>query len=393
MPDKLKDLALGKSGSLSSIEDLMQKLQSEEKFKLRLPAKLNSRGALGIEAAVIQLLGTWLKSGNYQKIFHTYQDATTEDFAKLCSSIYGIAALSLVDEVWDKIKVKQPRSMVLHEAKTIVENIRSRDFSKSFKSRYFGIPCITKPEYDREFHMPVYNNNNVIEGDAFYNLMKQIMSDTINGDTRFNRLENKIGLQDLSDLLWELFKNTHDHGRCDDDGDELDLNFRSLIIQQLDITPKYLTQWCGDSPTTAQLNFCQHLPKSPYYDDTPETDKYHILDISITDLGAGFLNLASDKANKEDPKKVLLKCLESGWSRLQSRSRGDGLTKVLEKVNRYKGWLRIRTGNLLLEKSFTNENNYQISESDITVLSNFVVGTTVHISIPLQIELATEGNS
>lgn len=387
----LKTLSYGKSESLSSIEDLIQKVQGKEKYKLRLPSKLYSLGALGVEASVLQLLGTWLKSGDYPKIFHSHQQPTPEDFSKLCTSIYGIAALSLVDEVWDTTKVKQPRSMVLNEAKLIVENIRNKKFSTSFKSRYFGIPCIKKPTYDREFEMPIYNNNQVIEGGAFYNLVSKIMEDTISGKMRFNRLDQNIGLQDLSDLLWELFKNTHDHGRCNVGGDDLELNFRSLIIQQQDISRKYLDEWCGEKPSQAQLDFCEHLPKSSFYDGTPESDKYHILDVSVTDFGEGFIELAMNKAKGKNPEDVLLKCLESGWSRLSNRTRGDGLTKVLEKVNRYKGWLRIRTGNLLLEKAFTGNQNVQITHSDIKVLNHSVVGTSVHISIPLQPETTTEG--
>lgn len=392
MPVKSKTLPYGKSESLNSIEDYIQKVQDGNEYKIRLPAKLNSLGALGIEASTLQLLGTWLKSGNYKKVFHSYQQATPEDFSKLCTSIYGIAALSLSDEVWDTTKVKQPRPLVLDKAKEIVEKIRNKSFEDNFKSRYFGIPCIKKPTYDREFEMPIYNNNKVIEGGAFYNLVKKIMEDTISGKMRFNRLDQNIGLQDLSDLLWELFKNTHDHGRCNVGGDDLELNFRSLIIQQQDISRKYLDEWCGENPTQAQLDFCEHLPKSAFYDGTPETDKYHILDISVTDFGEGFVELAMNKAKGKTPEDVLLKCLESGWSRLNNRTRGDGLTKVLEKVNRYKGWLRIRTGNLLLEKAFTGDHNVQIKHSDIKVLKHSVVGTSVHISIPLQSDNTSEGS-
>jgi len=391
MSVQLKTLSFGKNESLSTIEDLIQQVQNGDQYKLRLPAKLNSIGALGVEASTIQLLGTWLKFGDYKKVFHSHQDPTIEDFSSLCTSIYGIAALSLSEEVWDKTKIKQPRSMVLSEAKMIVEKIRNKEFASSFRSRYFGIPCIKKPTYDREFDMPIYNNNEVIAGDAFYNLMKKIIEDTINGEARFKRLDNNIGLKDLSDLLWELFKNTHDHGRCDKEGNDLDLNFRSLIIQQQDVSKKYLEEWCGEMPSPAQVSFCNSLPAPRNYDGRPETDKYHILDISVTDFGVGFVDLAMRKSKGKDCKDVLLKCLESGWSRFQNRTRGDGLTKVLEKVNRYKGWLRIRTGNLLLEKAFTDINHTQITKNDIKELSYSVVGTSVHISIPLQQDINMEG--
>ena len=79
-----------------------------------------------------------------------------------------------------------------------------------------------------------------------------------------------------------------------------------------------------------------------------------------------------------------MKCLEKGWSRLEDKSRGSGLTKVLNCIHKYKGWVRIRTGNLLLEKTFSEDDSPQIKREDIQVMDVCVAGTSVHISLPLQ---------
>lgn len=382
MNNKLETLNIHKDESLSNIESNICKLFTGDEYKLRLPSKLGTKGALGVEVAIIQLLGTWLQCSG-KKIFHSHQNADPKDFKELCSSIYGIAVLSMAGEIWDKQKTVLPRNAALINAKNTIESIRVKDFDAAFKSRYFGIPCIKKPSYDKEFDMPVYNGDEVIEADAFLKLTKAMLKNTISGVSRFERLDEFIGVDELSDLLWELFKNTHDHGRLDNSGNELPNNFRSLIVQQLDISDKYFKSWLGTSPSAAQKDFFDGLKG--------QGEKKHILDISVVDFGKGFVELAKNKSELIDDVEVLLKCLELGWSRFEKKNRGAGLNKVLAKVNKHKGWLRVRTGNLLLEKAYLSDDKIEITAKDIRRMDCEVVGTSFHISIPLNKSLVGEG--
>jgi hypothetical protein len=381
--EKFKTLALTNTESLFSIEAKVAQLNDGFDYKLRFPATLNTKGALGTEVAVMQLLGTWLSEGSYKKVFHSYQEASSTDFKKLCSSLYGIATLALADEIWDKEGNILPRTQALAGAVGTIENLRNRKFSECFKSRYFGVPCIKKPTYDREFDMPIYNNGDVIGSAAFHKFIQKIISDQVGSISRFPRLDEAIGINDLSDLIWEVFKNTHDHGRVDKLGNNLPLNFRGLIIQQQDLSEDYLDLWCGDNPSEAQMQFRANW--------NGIGEKRHILDLSIIDFGMGFVELAKDKAHEDDNIDILLKCLEQGWTRLQRKNRGEGLTKVLNNINRHRGWLRIRTGNLLLEKAYSSSDKVDISRQDVCELDHSVRGTSVHISIPLNRNVLHEG--
>lgn len=376
MSDGFDNFRISRNESLTSIEAKATKLIFDKQYKIRLVSSLNTRGSLGIEVALIQLIGTWLRFNKNKKVFHSYQKNTPESFQELCSSIYGIAALSMIEEVWDETKIKLPKGLVLNEAKSIIENLRNGEFGKSFTSRYFGIPYIKTLRYDKEFDMPFYNGEEVIKSDAFYRVVEHILNDNISGFSRFENLKEMIKIEDLSDLLWEIFKNTHDHGRHDSAGNIIPENFRSIIIQQQDITNAYLDQWCGKKPSAAQLKF-----KNNWY---RESEKHYFLDLSVIDFGAGFVELAQHKAESEDSVEIFLRCLEKGWSRLEDKSRGSGLTKVLNSIHKYKGWLRIRTGNLLMEKTFSKEDSPKIERGDIQVMDVCVAGTSVHISLPLQ---------
>jgi hypothetical protein len=160
-------------------------------------------------------------------------------------------------------------------------------------------------------------------------------------------------------------------------GNLLNENFRCLIIQQQDLTTEYLEDWLGDNPTKAQKNLVKNWKKND--------GKFYVLDLSIFDLGEGFCNMAKNKLDESsDSADIFLKCLEKGWSRFDEPSRGSGLTKVLDCIHKYKGWLRIRTSNLLIEKTFSENDDALITRENISVMANEVAGTSLHISIPLQ---------
>lgn len=390
MDQLYKSLEIKRGESLNSLEEKYKGLLLGQQYKLRLPSALHSAGGLGIEVALIQLIGTWLRTGEYKKIFHSHQDSTANAFEKICSSMYGLTALTLVDEITSKSGEKVPKGVALQGAKNTIESMRIGDYEKCFRSRYFGVPCIKTPTYDKEFHVPFYNGDHVIDSDAFYKQIVKIVENKIGERERKRTLKSMIDLQDLSELLWELFKNTHDHGREDTLGNFLLLNFRGILIQQNDLTKDYFDSWCGESPSIAQ----QNLRKN--WDNNDK--KNFVLDISIFDFGSGFFDLVKTKTgveiNDEGKKVAILKCFEEGWSRFPKSNRGSGLTKVLQCINKYHGWLRVRTDNLVIEKTFVEGDSPFITENDIRVLENKVVGTSIHVSLRINpVEIITGGEN
>ena len=220
MKKEFETLLISDHESLTSLEEKTTKLSLDKQYKIRLPANLNTRGALGIEVALIQLIGTWLRNNKNINVFHSYQESSPESFRELCSSIYGIAALSMIDEVWDTKKNRLPKGLVLDKAKHTIESLRKRKFEDCFSHRYFGVPYIKKRDYDKEFEMPFYNSDEVIESGAFYRVVEHLLKENIcfKMPSRFKSLCEMINIEDLSSTLWEIFKNSHDHGRHDAKG-------------------------------------------------------------------------------------------------------------------------------------------------------------------------------
>lgn len=375
-----KNISVKKAESLSSIEEKLSYLDSNFDYKLRVPASLNTRGALGVEVAIIQLIFTWVKSNSKGSIFHSFQ-SESDDFKELCKSIYGIALLSLSDSILDKSLQPISRRKALEDAIEPIKKLRESNFESAFPSQYFGIPCLKKPTYHREFDMPFYNRNtmSVIESGAFLTVFKKALKAAIPekiGSSGLKQIDDVIGIRKISEIFWELFKNTHDHGMKDLEGNILETNFRGLILQRQHVTRKYLDSWCGEEPSKAQLNFQKHLLKQ-------DRDKFPVLDLSVFDMGEGINELSEFKAGFDDPAKNLIWCLAKGNSRFSGPSRGSGFSNVIERIINNQGWLRIRSGNVVLEKSFDNNKACGITEDDVRVTDHTVVGTTISISIPL----------
>jgi len=390
MDQLYKSLDIKRGESLNSLEEKYKGLLSGQQYKLRLPSSLHSAGGLGVEVALIQLIGTWLRVGEYTKIFHSHQDPTADAFEEICLSMYGLTTLTLVDEITSASGDKVPKGMALQGAINTMESLKIGDYEKCFRSRYFGVPCIKTPTYDNEFHAPFYNGENIIDSDAFYKQIVKILENKIGEKGRKSTLKSMIDFRDLSELLWELFKNTHDHGREDTLGDFLPLNLRGFLIQQNDLTKDYLDIWCGETPSITQQNLRKNWKNNE--------SKNFVLDISIFDLGSGFFDLVQTKtgvdANDKGRKAAILKCFEEGWSRLPKSNRGSGLTKVLQCINKYHGWLKVRTDNIVIEKTFVEGDSPFITENDINILDSKVVGTSIHISLRINpVEITASGES
>ena len=375
----MKNLPISPRQSFSNLEKLMIELIGDEPVKIRLPKSLENNGALGIEVAVIQMLGTWLRKNKHRKILHSYQKSSPDSFKSLCSSTYGIAALAMSDEIWDDEKNKLKRKDVLKHAIDTIEALRENRFKDAFKSRYLGVPYIKTPNYDRELEMLFYNNNEIIQSDAFSRKFEKIIEDKIAGFIQKRSLHETINIDELSILLWEILKNTHDHGRHTKSGDVLSNNFRSIIIQHRSVTHKYIKQWLGEDPSEMQLLFAENWNNTDF-------QTIPFLDISVIDFGEGFIGLAQNKFKTElnDDLELILRCCTAGWSRLFEPSRGQGLTKVLKAIQKNKGWLRIRTGKYLIEKTFVNNSDpAEITRDDIKEMDVDVCGTSFHVSFYL----------
>lgn len=154
----------------------------------------------------------------------------------------------------------------------------------------------------------------------------------------------------LGGMMYELFKNTEDHGQVDATGDILPMSIRAIKTLHHAIKPEILQQIVAEDPPLAQ--FCQSLRP-------PEgAVQTHLFELSVMDSGPGFAVTRTGRPLDEiapgEEEAAVRDCFTRFSSKGGSRY-GQGLPHVLRVLRQEGGFLRLRTGRVSLHANFSIE--------------------------------------
>jgi len=177
-------------------------------------------------------------------------------------------------------------------------------------------------------------------------------------------------IPELCEIIYELFKNTHEHGRTKVTGGYYFPNVRNVTLKTI---RRRRSSYIEDKelPDSVKEYFKNNLPLT-------EQSDFIMLEISILDSGPGLVcrfsntNDLSTFTLKEEvslTKECLLKHKTSSNAYL-SNVKGEGLDKVMQLLDG-KGFLRIRTGRLDLFRNFIEDPYLETAEIDEVVLKDY----------------------
>lgn len=177
-------------------------------------------------------------------------------------------------------------------------------------------------------------------------------------------------ISDLSEIIFELFKNTHEHGRTKITGGYYFPNVRNVTLRT--IRRKKSAYLADDElPESVKEYFNNNLPLT-------EQSDFIMFEISILDSGPGLVcrysntdDLSTLTINEEVTftRECLLKHKTSSNAYL-SNIKGEGLDKVMQLLNG-KGFLRIRTGRLDLFRNFISDPYQETADINKIVLKDY----------------------
>jgi hypothetical protein len=386
MDSNMADLAselITKNSNFHDLEKITKSVLEHEQVKLQIPNKLKYSGGFGIEGAALQVIATWLRSSSSQ-IIHTFvQDLDDpEAFADFCNSLFGLCAVRLASEVWTHQKQTVPLQNALMPAVPIFQNIRAEHYKEAFKGLYLAIPSIKAPVprggRDREFDNPLYNAGEVVGASKFLQITKGALSATLPQALKVEAIEESI-VFNLSEILRELFTNTHRHARTSVKGNLYSKNFRAISFNFIELSASRMDELTASGVSALFLG-----------DWKPEgNEKFRAIDITVVDSGPGYARrwhrLDKDGLTIDLEKQAIVECFKKNRSSDLTDSSGSGLSNVLRDLKSLKGWFRLRTGRTLVEKSFfNNQGTNDISLSDINEKESFVEGVVFNVVIPLK---------
>lgn len=211
-------------------------------------------------------------------------------------------------------------------------------------------------QVDTELPPQLYRgeNSELVGWNGFSNLLTQLINVTCAHTISSTKGMPELRQSALATVLFELFKNTHDHARHELTGAQISSSIRGIYA-------KYYDADKIDKFTTASKKEAQPLPAGHAYcraaiqppllrgqaNTSPGLGALGVLEISIFDSGPGMAARweGHNVGNKTPTEQFanVINCLTKGNSSTSSSSRGFGLWKVLRAVEEVNGFIRFRT--------------------------------------------------
>lgn len=226
-----------------------------------------------------------------------------------------------------------------------------------------------------EYGLPtqLYRENNpdeLLSWDSIHFLIDQLTK-IVSHEVAPAWIEAQSALREaLATIIYESFKNTHDHARENIDGSDLQNSVRAIyaryykiseVLENIealasgDVTPveRYVR---GFAPRTVKPGV--RAPEQPLING--------FLELSILDSGPGmaakWLKRPVEDLNPKEQLAAILQCFGKGRTTTGAPGRGFGLWKVLLSLHALRGFISVRTNSVHVYRQFGYFSNNGLEE-------------------------------
>jgi hypothetical protein len=383
MDTKVNLVSINQNVNFEDIDILAKEVISSCSCDLNIPDSLVSSGGFGIEGAVLQLIATWLRNSSTHTLYTSALEPEPDQFESLCNSLFGLCTLRLSDKILTTSDKEVSLKDALTPAIRILSEIRNENFNDAYKGLYIGIPSIKsialKGSRNREFEIPLYNNCTIVGAEKFLHLTKKLITAATFQQINLADIDSNI-VVNISEILRELFTNTDRHARTDVNGNPFEKSFSAVAFNMSELSEERINT-LNSSGGKRALFFSEWMPEND--------QNFRALEITITDSGPGYARrwhkLDKDELTIENEMSAVVDCFKKHNTTDTSDSSGSGLTNVLRDLKSLKGWIRLRTGRVLMEKSFfSHKGTISIDDADLVKREAFLEGVTINLVIPLE---------
>lgn len=366
------------------------------------PNQLNQlQSQVFYESALIQWIITrWrqIKTESPLKVSST--DIEIELLKKIADTIPG-AILTLLPN--GKIQNVSRRSTAIFREKFFGNQQNWPDLAVNASS---AIICIDS--YSQGLPKQIYPNegqDRLTDWDGFRNVIDGLIKSVASESDVRGKINDRAN--QISTIILELFKNTHDHARHSEDGKIIGDSIRGLYARFYPIEKlKSSISKRSDESLNQAEKYVQLLMRAPKQEQIKKRDLSGFLEISIFDSGPGLAAkwLGGDISGHSPQEQLaaVMECFGKGRSSLSTSSRGFGLWKVLEELKHLKGMIRVRTNRVhalrqyaMLEELFRDQHKDGYSSPQVVMLDwrrgltqrlseyPVVEGTLISVLLPL----------
>jgi hypothetical protein len=350
-------IKIERSLSISKIEKLYHTLleSHEEHLDLQLP-KTIEQSDFSSFFAFIQFFATWVRNPKSGKLKLPLEPNSTShqitEYLNDNELAYPCIALS-----WEKEIVDSQNNNIKLSLRDPSKNYFDKMDFLALKGLSVPLFCFDHDKSGRGLSKYFYTQTKqfVSEDNLGFNLFRAFQKiGTFNVQVFRNSIKDNLSAFD--GIIHELFYNTHEHARTNEDGHNLYPNIRALYLKFHKKQPlKYIEQYRNSPSIVEYFQSDFQMNKS---------DELYFVEISVVDSGPGFakrfLNVSEYNFSIEDEVEVIKKCLyrhNTSAKGLASETKGVGLDRVLQTLDR-KGFIRIKSGRVDICRNMVS-NNYE----------------------------------
>jgi hypothetical protein len=356
--------------SYFEIEELYKNISSSDSQILRLPTHLELGGAFGLPVAIIQLIADWAtkQENSTLRLYSSFDDEKQlESFA---GTPHGMASLYFSSISQGINKEELPSKKLWSFILPYVEAMQTSKYINTMQGRGAFLCCFASAR--NEFLIPLYKSpkQEILRSrDEFSVLIRQIL-DKVAPEANRRLATNDV--TNVSQLIYELFSNTHRHARTDLNGNLIRKGVRGIYIKFIH---KGYSGTREANFTSSDANLNRYLARA--MTEAPQSKASHndiklansFLEISVFDTGPGLAkrwlaknsvegaNIELNNLSIDDEYALIRECFISGQTSTNEYGRGEGLSNVLSSLSTLKAFLRLRTGRLCLEQDFIHKDN------------------------------------
>lgn len=384
-------MKVGADFTLAECEKLLALVnRSHEDFSLKIPTR-PKLGSPTAEASFIQMLLTWAFNRKQPLLVSYAKNSEDPQLRTLANTTFGLAAILCAERIRSgdgRTELTEPLRAIAYEQ---LKLLAGTDTEAVAKRRGISLEVLCADHLSMGNPRLLYNVDSegaphLRDERNFQSFAKFLIHRAI--PPAYQHILSSDEIKSIGTMVFEIFKNTHQHALHDLQGDRVSRSIRGLLARHYLVPREKQNEWAKSSPQLA--TFFSNSEAA-----TLKGGRLQVLEISIFDSGIGFAQRLAGRtlatmSNKEEHQFVL-DCFKKNISTKTKMGYGQGLPMVLRLLHRHRGLFRIRTGRLSLHADLSSpqrpiaeiprffDDNGNVEPASLSP----VRGTLINILLPL----------
>jgi len=351
--------------TLTEIEEASAKLDAQPDSHLRLPTSLKNGGGVAIPASLIQFAAKWARSQQEPTLRLHSSSATESGLRELAQEPYGISALYFAPFIELSQDERVSTKAGLELAVDRVKAMQSGRYLDTMHGRGAFLACFAGAK--NEFLYPLYSRaqEGSLRGrEDFLSLTEQLIQAC--APSALRKLPQRH-LNAVANLVYELFRNTDEHARRDEEGNDYRRNVRGVLAKYISYSSTSVADDVSAQDSSLGFFILRSLANQQRHEDNEgnvhASSDLACLELTVFDTGPGLAKhwLSQTHPGKnlenldiEQEEHLVRKCFEQHSTTKYNHGSGQGLSLVLNSLSELKAYLRLRTGRICLVQDFSS---------------------------------------